>query len=98
MKKVAIALFVVMFLALVLVPASEAKVTRTPGGIGAFLVGCCWGIREGSEWNEGADMHWREWIRIVPIVGFVIGIWDGVECAQGMTAHAWAQKYGANWY
>ena len=77
---------------------SEAKVNREAGGPAAFIVGCCWGIREGSEWNEGADMHWREWMRIVPFVNLVIGVWDGIECYQGMTAHQWANRYGANWY
>jgi hypothetical protein len=73
---------------------SQAKVDREPGGFMAFLVGCCWGLREGLEWNEGAGMHWREWCQIVP--GF--GIWAGIECAGGMTAHEWALKNGANWY
>ena len=77
---------------------SDAKVSREPGGLPAFIIGCCWGLREGTEWNEGADMHWREWLRIVPYVNIVIGIWDGVECYQGITAHEWAKKNGANWY
>ena len=64
----------------------------------AFLVGCCWGIREGSEWNEGADMHWREWCRIIPYVGGLFAIWDGIDCYGGMTAHEWAKKNAANWY
>lgn len=76
----------------------DAKVDREPGGIPAFFVGCCWGIREGTEWNEGADMHWREWLRIVPFVNVVIAVWDGVDSYSGMTAHEWAAKNGANWY
>ena len=77
---------------------AEAKVTREPGGLPAFFIGCCWGLREGSEWNEGADMHWREWCRIIPYAGIVFAIWDGVECYGGITAHEWAEKNGANWY
>ena len=77
---------------------SDAKVSREPGGLPALLIGCCWGLREGTEWNEGADMHWREWVRIVPYVNIVIMIWDGMECYQGVTAHDWAKQNGANWY
>jgi len=78
--------------------ASQAKVDRKPGDIPAFIVGCCWGIREGTEWNEGADLHWREWMRVVPFVNIVIMIWDGKECYDGITARDWAKKNGANWY
>jgi hypothetical protein len=78
--------------------SAPAKSNREPGGPAAFIVGCCWGIREGSQWNEGSDMHWREWCRIVPIVNIVIGIWDGLECYDGVTAREWADQNGANWY
>jgi hypothetical protein len=98
MKKF-VAICCVLALALTLCPSvSQAKVSRQPGGIAPFFIGCCWGLREGTEWNEGAGMHWREWCRIVPLVNIVIAIWDGIECAQGVTAHEWAQKNGANWY
>ncbi|MBM4143288.1 MAG: hypothetical protein FJ225_06820 [Lentisphaerae bacterium] len=98
MKKF-ITLCVLIALCLTLFPAaSQAKVQRNPGGIMPFLVGCCWGLREGTEWNEGAQMHWREWCRIIPVVGLVIAVWDGIECAGGITAHQWAEKNGANWY
>lgn len=99
MKKI-ITICCVLALVLTLFPASSpAKVDRAqPGGLPAFLIGCLWGIREGSEWNEGADLHWREWCRIIPFVGLVIGIWDGIECSQGITAHEWAEINGANWY
>ena len=78
--------------------SSDAKVNRQPGGIPAFFVGCCWGIREGTEWNDGADLHWREWCRLIPWVNIVIGIWDGADCYAGMGAKDWAAKNGANWY
>lgn len=77
---------------------SEAAVQREPGGIPAFLIGCCWGIRVGTEWNDGADLHWREWCRLIPYVNIVIGIWDGVDCYQGIGAKEWAAKNAANWY
>jgi len=77
---------------------SEAKTKRSPGGAAPFFIGCCWGLREGTEWNEGADLHWREWVRLIPVANIVFAIWDGVECAGGITAHEWAEKNGANWY
>ena len=98
MKKLA-AVVCVAVLVLTLCPLSgTAAVKRSPGGLPAFIVGCCWGIREGSMWNEGSDMHWREWVRIVPIVSLIVGIWDGIECYNGVTSHAWAEANGANWY
>jgi len=97
-KKVILACLIAAFLVALSPLSSHAKVDRTPGGIPAFLVGCCWGIREGTEWNEGADMHWREWLRIIPYAGIVFMIWDGVDCGKGMGAHDWATKNGANWY
>jgi hypothetical protein len=93
-------------------PKIAATTKEKRGGIPAFFVGCCFGIREGTEWNEGKELHWREWIPIpfmlcsvIPYVGSVIAeasgvfhIWDGIECAQGMTSHQFAEKYGTNWY
>jgi hypothetical protein len=94
MKKLLMCSVIAALVLTALAPLAQAKVDREPGGYMAFFVGCCWGLREGLEWNEGAGMHWREWAQIVP----GMGIWAGIECAQGITAHEWAQKNGANWY
>jgi len=98
MRKIGFVLCVAALLMALCPAQSEAKVDREPGGFPAFFVGCCWGLREGVEWNEGADMHWREWCRIIPYAGIVFAVWDGVECYGGITAHDWAEKNGANWY
>ena len=98
MKKVLIVSCMAAFLIALVPEKSEAKSSHEKGGLPAGIVGCCWGLREGTEWNEGADMHWREWVRIVPFVNIVIGIWDGVECMQGVKAHDWAKQNGADWY
>src|SRR5210317_270801 len=98
MKKLVTACCIALLLLSLCPSLSQAKVDREPGGMGAFIIGCCWGLREGTEWNEGADMHWREWLQIVPYVNIVIGIWNGIECYQGVTAHEWAAANGANWY
>ena len=99
MKKALTICCVAMILLTLTVAPTEAKnTTRAPGGLPAFLVGCCFGLRVGGEWNEGADLHWREWARIIPWVGGLFAIWDGVECYNGITAHDWAAQNGANWY
>jgi hypothetical protein len=78
--------------------AHAQSATREPGGARAFFVGCCLGLREGTEWNEGADPHWREWCTLIPYAGVVFSIWNGVDCAKGVTSHQFAEEYGANWY
>ena len=40
---------------------SKSVSQRKPGGVAAFFIGCCWGPRVGTEWNEGRNLHWREW-------------------------------------
>ncbi|MBM4149626.1 MAG: hypothetical protein FJ224_11400 [Lentisphaerae bacterium] len=98
MKRV-IAGILVATLFLTAMPVSTmAKSSREPGGAAAFFIGCCWGLREGLEWNEGADMHWREWVMIVPVVNIVFAIWAGIDCAGGITSRDWANANGANWY
>lgn len=96
-KSIIIGLVAIVILSLCPVQ-SEASVQRDPGGIPAFLIGCCWGIRVGTEWNDGADLHWREWMRLIPWVNIVIGAWDGIDCYSGIGAKEWATENGANWY
>ena len=78
--------------------AEALNTTREPGGVPAFFVGCCFGLREGTEWNEGADLHWREWCTAIPYAGVVFMIWNGIDCSNGMTAHEFAEQNAANWY
>lgn len=96
MKAVTWLVIAIVVLGSVAVPSVRAaESAREPGGPAAFFIGCCLGLRVGLEYNEGAEVHWREWIRLV--VPF-IGIWDGIECNEGITAHEWAEKNGADWY
>lgn len=79
------------------VPAGTAA-QRTPGGIEGLLIGCCFGIRSAAAHNDGKDLHWREWIRIIPlanIVGMVFDLMDGVN---GVTTQDLANQYGSNYY
>ena len=77
---------------------SAEAVNPNRGGVMGFVAGCCFGIRSGAAYNDGKDIHWREWLRIVPVVSYVVGIWDGIDAANGMTTSDYAAKYGAAFY
>ena len=68
------------------------------GGIGGLLVGCCFGVRTAAKFNEGKDLHFREWARIIPYVGVVFAVWDGIDGAGGITTSQLQQQYGALYY
>jgi len=75
---------------------TEAQQTR--GGIGGFLVGCCFGVRTAGEFNSGKELHFREWARLIPYVNLVFVVWDGIDGAQGVTTYSLQQTYGAQFY
>jgi len=94
MKKIAIA-----FMTLLLVAGSASPVMADGrGGVMGFIAGCCFGVRTGGDYNEGKEVHWRQWVRLIPYVGFVFAIWDGVDGAGGTTTADYASKYGATFY
>ncbi|MEI6166726.1 MAG: hypothetical protein WCS52_05995 [bacterium] len=68
------------------------------GGLMGFIAGCCFGIRAGAAYNDGKDIHWREWILLIPIVGFVASIWNGIDGANGMQKADYAKQYGSTFY
>jgi hypothetical protein len=100
MKKVIGAVLALTLVASLMMPvtASALNKNRQPGGAVAFFVGCCFGVRVGTEWNEGSGLHWREWGTIIPVAGLFIAIWNGIDCASGITAHEFAEQNAANWY
>ena len=59
---------------------------------------CCFGIRCGAAYNDGKDIHWREWGQLIPFVGLVLAIWNGIDGANGMTTKDYVSKYGAAFY
>jgi hypothetical protein len=63
-----------------------------------LLVGCCFGIRTAGAYNEGKDLHFRDWGRIIPVVNIVLAIWDGIEGAQGITTSNLQAQYGAQYF
>jgi len=68
------------------------------GGFMGFISGFCFGLRAGVDYNDGKEIHWREWVRLVPVVNVVIGVWDGVEVAGGLTRAELANRYGSQYY
>ena len=96
MKKIAGLVLVLTIVASILTPmsAQAANTDKAPGGMPAFFIGCCFGLRVGTQWNEGVDLHWREWATLIP--GF--NIWNGIDCASGMTGHEFAEQHAADWY
>lgn len=94
MKKVSC--LVLAGLLLVSIPmASEAS---QRGGIGGLLVGCCFGVRTAAAYNDGKNLHFRDWAVILPYVGVVFAIWNAVDGAQGVTTTELQQRYGAMYF
>ncbi len=73
-------------------------VNEQRGGLMGFIAGCCFGVRSGGAYNDGKEFHWRQWIRIIPLVNIVFAVWDGIDGANGMTTADYAKKYGAMFY
>lgn len=85
-----------LMLGLSVQPASAINESR--GGLMGFIAGCCFGIRAGGEYNEGKEIHWREWVTLIPWVNIVFAIWNGVDGANGMSTKDYAKKYGSVFY
>ncbi|MDD2235703.1 MAG: hypothetical protein PHP44_13380 [Kiritimatiellae bacterium] len=89
----------VLMVAVMLLGMGQAVQAGTArGGVVGFFAGCCFGIRCGGDYNEGKDIHWREWGRLIPFVGTVLAIWDGIDGAQGVTTADYAEQYGSIYF
>ena len=77
---------------------TQAQAAGGRGGPVGFVVGCCFGVRTAAQWNDGKDLHFRDWGRIIPYVGVVFAIWDGIEGAQGTTTTSLQATYGAQYF
>lgn len=93
----AIAILLVALMALLAV-APGAMAGSDQGGLAGAIIGCCFGVRSAAAYNEGKDLHWREWIRIIPYVNIVFAIFDGVDGMNGRTSADLATQYGSNYY
>jgi hypothetical protein len=88
-----------MLVALLLLGSVSATYAGTGrGGFMGFIAGCCFGIRSGAAYNDGKDIHWREWVLLIPIANIGFAIWDGVQGAQGVTTSDLAAEYGSMYY
>ena len=96
MKKLIVAVLVCAFL------MSGLHVSAAPasgrGGFMGFIAGCCFGIRAAGDYNAGKEIHWREWVVLIPYVNIVFAIWNGIDGANGVTRTDLASKYGAMYY
>ena len=97
MKKLVASLLVVLFVLIAFAPAAVAA-NSDRGGFLGFIVGCCFGIRSGAAYNDGKDLHWREWALIIPIAGIVVAVINGMDGSNGLTSKDLAKQYGANFY
>jgi hypothetical protein len=96
MKKTIACVMAALMLSLSAGTASAINESR--GGLMGFIAGCCFGIRAGGAYNEGKEIHWREWIMLIPYVNIVFAIWNGVDGANGMSSSDYAKKYGSAFY
>jgi len=96
MKKTLACMMAALMLSLSVGSASAATDSR--GGLMGFIAGCCFGIRAGGDYNEGKEIHWREWVGLIPYVNIVFAIWNGIDGANGVTTADYAKKYGASFY
>lgn len=68
------------------------------GGVPGFFVGCCFGVRTAGQYNAGKNIHFRDWGRLIPYVGAVFAIWDGIDGAQNTTTQSLQEQYGAQYF
>ena len=95
MKLIA-SLLVVLFVLFAIAPAASAA--SGEGGFMGFIVGCCFGVRSGAAYNDGKDLHWREWGTLIPIFSIVVAVMNGLDAMNGHTTKDMAAQYGANYY
>ena len=96
MKKLVASLLVVLFVLFAIAPAASAA--GGEGGFMGFIAGCCFGVRSGAAYNDGKDLHWREWALIIPIAGLVVAVMNGLDGMIGLGSTDMAAQYGANFY
>ena len=77
---------------------TSQAINEQRGGLMGFIAGCCFGIRTAAAYNDGQEVHWRQWCRLIPYVGAVFAIWDGIDGANGMQTSDYAKQYGSIFY
>ena len=99
MKKLVACLMIGVLVLAATAPAADAAAKgKGRGGFMGFIAGCCFGIRAGNAYNDGKEIHFREWCTIIPYVGIVFSIWNGIDCSKGKMTSELAKQYGATYY
>ena len=96
MRKWIVSLMVGILLAGSTLTASAMNENR--GGLMGFIAGCCFGMRAGAAYNDGKEIHWREWVLIIPVANIFFAIWNGVDGANGMTTADYTKAYGSTFF
>lgn len=96
MMKFVASLMIVLFVMMAFAPMASAADEK--GGFLGFIVGCCFGVRSGAAYNDGKDLHWREWGTLIPIFSIVVAVMNGLDAMNGHTTKDMAAQYGANYY
>ena len=90
---------VVMVATMLMLGAGQvAQAAEGRGGFMGFIAGCCFGMRAGAAFNDGKDIHWREWCMLIPFANYVFSIWNGVDGASGVTTADYADQYGSMYF
>ncbi len=63
-----------------------------------FFVGLCLGPRTAMDYRDGKEFHWREVGRVIPYIGVVFAIWDGIDISGGKGRADLQQAYPGNYY
>jgi len=63
-----------------------------------FLVGCCCGIRAQEDYKDGKEICFRDWGHIIPYIGVIFQIWDGIDTMNGKVRKDLQQAYGVSYY
>lgn len=95
MKKLVVLLVILALLASSL-PVQAVAPGR--GGLMGFIAGCCFGVRAAGDYNSGKEIHWREWVMLLPYINIIFAIWNGIDGANGVTKEDLAARYGAMYY
>ena len=95
MRWMALLMALVLLLGMV---GSVPAINEDRGGLMGFIAGCCFGIRSGAAYNDGKEVHWREWVLLIPVANIVFSIWNGIDGANGMATEDYTRKYGAAFF
>ena len=77
---------------------TSSALNENRGGMMGFIAGCCFGMRAGADYNDGKEIHWREWVLIIPVANIFFAIWNGVDGANGMTTADYTKAYGSSFF